>query len=263
MPPLKSLLDILNNIHIQYTSVFDERDLFANSQCLEYVSLQDGVADVTTVAKQVLTDWQRGKLPFFVLPPGCEPRAPSRTRVLEATATATDQCDPSSSATAQSAATRDTLDDGDAPDLQNSEHELEDPEHELNETLEGEIEEEQTDVDEDAEANNEEVESAENPSTSPRVRDVNADEADADEDEFKALGRLLADASPDTDTESESDSDPDNVNDRSPAIKESNPKTINQTRKPLRRRPLAAKAKRVSVSSSKPRNSKTISRDQI
>lgn len=227
------------------------------------MSLQDGVADVTTVAKQVLTDWQRGKLPFFVLPPGCEPRAPSRTRVLEATATATDQCDPSSSATAQSAATRDTLDDGDAPDLQNSEHELEDLEHELNETMEGEIEEEQTEVDEDAEANNEEEESAENPSTSPRVRDVNADETDADEDEdeFKALGRLLADASPDTDTESESDSDADNVNDRSPTIKESNPKAINQTRKPLRRRPLAANAKRVSVSSCKIRNSKTFSRD--
>ncbi len=33
-----------------------------------------GEPDVNTVAKMVLNDWQRGKIPFFVPPPGCEMR---------------------------------------------------------------------------------------------------------------------------------------------------------------------------------------------
>lgn len=34
--------------------------------------LKKGEPDISTVAKMVLNDWQRGKLPYFVLPPGSE-----------------------------------------------------------------------------------------------------------------------------------------------------------------------------------------------
>jgi len=34
--------------------------------------VKGGEPDINTVAKMVLNDWQRGKLPFFVPPPGCE-----------------------------------------------------------------------------------------------------------------------------------------------------------------------------------------------
>ncbi|KIH44064.1 hypothetical protein ANCDUO_25922, partial [Ancylostoma duodenale] len=34
-----------------------------------------GEPDITAVAKSVLNDFQRGKLPYFVVPPGCEERA--------------------------------------------------------------------------------------------------------------------------------------------------------------------------------------------
>ena len=37
--------------------------------------LKGGEADIPTVSKMVLNDWQRGKLPYFSLPPGCVPRA--------------------------------------------------------------------------------------------------------------------------------------------------------------------------------------------
>lgn len=33
-------------------------------------SAQGNVADVSTVAKMVLNDWLRGKIPYFVKPPG-------------------------------------------------------------------------------------------------------------------------------------------------------------------------------------------------
>ena len=33
---------------------------------------QGGEPDISTVAKMVLNDWQRGKIPFFVKPPGCD-----------------------------------------------------------------------------------------------------------------------------------------------------------------------------------------------
>jgi len=36
--------------------------------------LKGGEPDLNTVAKMVLNDWQRGKLPYFVLPTGCQPR---------------------------------------------------------------------------------------------------------------------------------------------------------------------------------------------
>ena len=34
--------------------------------------LQKGEPDVTNMAKMVLNDWQRGKIPYYVRPPGCE-----------------------------------------------------------------------------------------------------------------------------------------------------------------------------------------------
>ncbi|KHJ84588.1 hypothetical protein OESDEN_15696 [Oesophagostomum dentatum] len=37
--------------------------------------LKAGEPDITAVAKAVLNDFQRGKLPYFVVPPGCEERA--------------------------------------------------------------------------------------------------------------------------------------------------------------------------------------------
>ena len=37
------------------------------------MQLKGGEPDVNTVAKMILNDWQRGKIPFFVPPPGCEP----------------------------------------------------------------------------------------------------------------------------------------------------------------------------------------------
>lgn len=34
--------------------------------------MQGGEPDVSTVSKMVLNDWQRGRIPFFVKPPGPE-----------------------------------------------------------------------------------------------------------------------------------------------------------------------------------------------
>ena len=34
------------------------------------VVLQGGEPDIITVSKMVLNDWQRGRIPFFVKPPG-------------------------------------------------------------------------------------------------------------------------------------------------------------------------------------------------
>ena len=39
--------------------------------------LKGGEPDLNTAAKMVLYDWQRGKIPFFVLPPGATSEAPS------------------------------------------------------------------------------------------------------------------------------------------------------------------------------------------
>lgn len=36
---------------------------------------QGGEPDVSTVAKSLLNDFQRGRLPYFTPPPGCEERA--------------------------------------------------------------------------------------------------------------------------------------------------------------------------------------------
>ncbi|CAG2053849.1 unnamed protein product [Timema podura] len=40
--------------------------------------LKGGEPDIATVAKMVLNDWQRGKLPFYVFPPGYEPELDSK-----------------------------------------------------------------------------------------------------------------------------------------------------------------------------------------
>jgi len=42
--------------------------------------LKGGEPDLDTVAKMVLNDWQRGKLPYFVTPTGCQPR-PDKTEI--------------------------------------------------------------------------------------------------------------------------------------------------------------------------------------
>ena len=34
--------------------------------------LKGGEPDINTISKMILNDWQRGKIPFFVPPPGCE-----------------------------------------------------------------------------------------------------------------------------------------------------------------------------------------------
>lgn len=43
------------------------------------LKLQGGEPDVPTVAKMVLNDFQRGRLPYFVKPPGCEEAADAPT----------------------------------------------------------------------------------------------------------------------------------------------------------------------------------------
>ena len=50
--------------------------------------LRGGEPDLDTVAKMILNDWQRGKLPFFNLPPGCErPPPPDATSKAETEST--------------------------------------------------------------------------------------------------------------------------------------------------------------------------------
>lgn len=52
--------------------------------------LKGGEPDFNTVAKMVLNDWQRGKIPFFVPPPGCEmppPPPPPSTETTNPEAT--------------------------------------------------------------------------------------------------------------------------------------------------------------------------------
>ena len=189
------------------------------------------MADLSTVAKQVLADWQRGKLPFFVLPPGCEPPPPSH-RATKATAIAieTDQCNITES---RSGGTEAVGSPAGSEGLVNL---LSEP---------GELEGEEQGLDEDED----EDESEDKESTAMPPRDASGDEHEADEDdEFKALGRLLADASPDTDTESGSDAD---VDHSSPSIKDRSCTASEiPTRKP--RRVLPAPAKRASFGRIKP-----------
>lgn len=47
--------------------------------------LKGGEPDLNTAAKMVLYDWQRGKIPFFMLPPGATAEAPSAPSSAAAT----------------------------------------------------------------------------------------------------------------------------------------------------------------------------------
>jgi len=66
-----------------------ESDWISSNDFLERLAkrtgklLKGGEPDVTAAAKMVLNDFQRGKLPYFVPPPGCETRPPTE----DATAT--------------------------------------------------------------------------------------------------------------------------------------------------------------------------------
>jgi nuclear GTP-binding protein len=42
--------------------------------------LKGGEPDLNMVARQILNDYQRGNIPHFVLPPGCEQRESTKTK---------------------------------------------------------------------------------------------------------------------------------------------------------------------------------------
>lgn len=48
--------------------------------------LKGGEPDLPTVSKMVLNDWQRGRIPFFVKPPGCEGEPETKSLAVEETA---------------------------------------------------------------------------------------------------------------------------------------------------------------------------------
>ncbi|KAG6685594.1 hypothetical protein I3842_12G119000 [Carya illinoinensis] len=62
---------VLNMLTISYCDVLrdDENDFLVQLCKLTGKLLKGGEPDLTTVAKMVLHDWQRGKIPFFVPPP--------------------------------------------------------------------------------------------------------------------------------------------------------------------------------------------------
>jgi nuclear GTP-binding protein len=53
--------------------------------------LKGGEPDINTVAKMILNDWQRGKIPFFVPPPGCEMPPPPEEATEKGEKSKTDQ----------------------------------------------------------------------------------------------------------------------------------------------------------------------------
>ena len=53
----------------------DVEDFLAQLAALSGKLLKGGDPDLNTAAKMVLQDWQRGKLPYYSLPPGVEPNA--------------------------------------------------------------------------------------------------------------------------------------------------------------------------------------------
>ncbi|VDM82178.1 unnamed protein product [Strongylus vulgaris] len=55
--------------------------------------LKGGEPDITAVAKAVLNDFQRGKLPYFVVPPGCQERAKKDYNEAPITETCVDDTD--------------------------------------------------------------------------------------------------------------------------------------------------------------------------
>uniref|UniRef100_A0A8C7TFN7 Nucleolar GTP-binding protein 2 n=1 Tax=Oncorhynchus mykiss TaxID=8022 RepID=A0A8C7TFN7_ONCMY len=55
--------------------------------------LKGGEPDLTCVSKMVLNDWQRGRIPFFVKPPGCEEDLPpSATECVQEEGATEEQC---------------------------------------------------------------------------------------------------------------------------------------------------------------------------
>ena len=52
----------------------DETDFLEQMAKKKGRLLKGGVADTHTVAKMILNDWQRGKIPYFCRPPGTEVR---------------------------------------------------------------------------------------------------------------------------------------------------------------------------------------------
>ena len=63
-------------------STFGDHNDFLEKVAQKYGKLlKGGEPDINTVAKMVLNDWQRGKIPFFVPPPGCE--MPPKNEALE------------------------------------------------------------------------------------------------------------------------------------------------------------------------------------
>eukprot|EP00916_Digyalum_oweni_P026604 GHVL01043686.1.p1 GENE.GHVL01043686.1~~GHVL01043686.1.p1 ORF type:complete len:535 (+),score=118.45 GHVL01043686.1:51-1655(+) len=52
----------------------DSEDFLAKLAILHGKLFKKGVPDLETMAKKVINDWQRGKLPYFIPPPGCEGR---------------------------------------------------------------------------------------------------------------------------------------------------------------------------------------------
>jgi len=85
-----------------------ERDWTSTNDFLERVArktgklLKGGEPDLDNVAKMVLNDWQRGRLPFFAVPPGCE-RPPVQPEAAASEAPATEE-QPSEEAAAPSEA---------------------------------------------------------------------------------------------------------------------------------------------------------------
>ena len=69
-----------------------------------------GEPDLATAAKMLLYDWQRGKLPFFTLPPDYEHRPPSKA-ASSAAAAAASPADEAGSADAGAAANGDAEDE--------------------------------------------------------------------------------------------------------------------------------------------------------
>ena len=86
----------------------DVEDFLAQLAALSGKLLKGGDPDLNTAAKMVLQDWQRGKLPYYSLPPGVEPNAVLHTHSLTAVRNS-----PRSVAAAAAAAARRAVGEGD------------------------------------------------------------------------------------------------------------------------------------------------------
>ncbi|KAI6221315.1 Nucleolar GTP-binding protein 2 [Aphelenchoides fujianensis] len=75
---LQGVLDRVKREHLcKHYNLGEDAEWEDSEEFLSKIALQSGrllkggEADITTVAKMVLNDFQRGKLPYFSLPPGC------------------------------------------------------------------------------------------------------------------------------------------------------------------------------------------------